>query len=326
MLDGISLDQLRTFIAAAEEGSFSAAGRRLARAQSVVSQTIANLEGQIGVVLFDRSGRYPVLTEQGRVLLADARLISCGLDTFKARARGMSEGVEPELSAVFDTLFPMSVLTAAAAAFGEAFPLTPLRLYAESLGGVAQSVLDGRCSLGVIGPLGVDTPRLTRERLLGVRMVMTAAPSHPLASLGRPATNLDLSRHVQLVLTDRSELTKGLEFGVRSPRSWRLSDLSAKHAFLRAGLGWGGMPYDAVRRDLAEGALIELALEDQPPEGFVLPMSLAYISGQPPGPAGRWLIDKIRAIGSPDGLNCPNAKLEKPLPQPAEREIVLIGA
>jgi len=41
MLDGVSLDQLRTFIAAADEGSFSAAGRRLRRAQSVVSQTLA---------------------------------------------------------------------------------------------------------------------------------------------------------------------------------------------------------------------------------------------------------------------------------------------
>jgi DNA-binding transcriptional LysR family regulator len=49
MLDGVSLDQLRAFIAAADEGSFSAAARTLRRAQSVVSQTISNLEGQIGV-------------------------------------------------------------------------------------------------------------------------------------------------------------------------------------------------------------------------------------------------------------------------------------
>ena len=63
MLDGVSMDQLRTFIAAADEGSFSAAGRKLRRAQSVVSQTLANLEAQINVPLFDRSGRYPRLTE-----------------------------------------------------------------------------------------------------------------------------------------------------------------------------------------------------------------------------------------------------------------------
>src|SRR4029077_7340571 len=53
MLDGVTLDQLRPFIAAAEQGSFSAAGRKLQCAQSVVSQTLANLEGQLGVTLFD---------------------------------------------------------------------------------------------------------------------------------------------------------------------------------------------------------------------------------------------------------------------------------
>src|SRR5437773_11773562 len=65
MLDAITLDQLRTFIAAVDEGSVSAAGRKLRGAQSVVSQTLANLEAQLGVKLFDRSARYPRLTEEG---------------------------------------------------------------------------------------------------------------------------------------------------------------------------------------------------------------------------------------------------------------------
>src|SRR6267378_1715646 len=51
MLDGVSLDQLRTFIAAADAGSFSAGGRRLRRTQSVVSQTLANLEAELSVVV-----------------------------------------------------------------------------------------------------------------------------------------------------------------------------------------------------------------------------------------------------------------------------------
>jgi DNA-binding transcriptional LysR family regulator len=44
MLDGITLDQFRTFVAAVDEGSFSPAGRKLRRVQSVVSQRLANLE------------------------------------------------------------------------------------------------------------------------------------------------------------------------------------------------------------------------------------------------------------------------------------------
>jgi DNA-binding transcriptional LysR family regulator len=70
------LCQLRTFIAAAEQGSFSAAGRKLRRAQSAVTQTLANLEGQLGVILFDRSARYPMLTEDGRALLQNARAVA----------------------------------------------------------------------------------------------------------------------------------------------------------------------------------------------------------------------------------------------------------
>ena len=96
MLDAFTLDQLRTFIVAADEGSFSAAARKLNRAQSVVSQTLANLEGQLGVRLFDRSERYPRLTDEGRSLLTDARVVADNIDGFKARARAMREGLEQD--------------------------------------------------------------------------------------------------------------------------------------------------------------------------------------------------------------------------------------
>src|ERR1700754_2756690 len=148
MLDGLTLDQLRTFIAAVDEGSFSAAGRKLRRAQSVVSQTLANLEAQLGVKLFDRSARYPRLTEEGRSLLADARSVADNVDGFKARARAMREGLEPELSVVVDVMFPMEGLTLAATHSREAYPHTPLRVYVEALGGVIKPVLDGTCGIG----------------------------------------------------------------------------------------------------------------------------------------------------------------------------------
>src|SRR5882762_9191305 len=100
MLDGVSLDQLRAFITAVDEGSFSAAARKLNRAQSAISDMVSNLEDQIGVVLFDRSGRYPKLTPAGTVILSDARGIVANIEFMKARAKGMAAGVEPELSVV----------------------------------------------------------------------------------------------------------------------------------------------------------------------------------------------------------------------------------
>jgi DNA-binding transcriptional LysR family regulator len=294
MLDGVTLDQLRTFIAAVDEGSFSAAGRKLHRAQSLVSQTLANLEGQFGVKLFSRAGRLPVLTEQGRALLADVRAIAGDVDLLKAHAKSLAGGLEPELSVVIDVMFPMATLTAAVTAFHATFPATPLRLYVETLGAVIQPVLDGRCAFGVLGSLPLAPPQFSQERLLQVRMVQVASPRHPLAAYGGPIPVSELEKHIQLVLTDRSSLSQGRDFGVMSRQTWRLADLGAKHAFLRAGLGWGGMPVERVRSDISRRNLVQIRAEGTPPEGLLLPMSAVYRTDAPPGPAGRWFITRLK--------------------------------
>jgi DNA-binding transcriptional LysR family regulator len=103
-----------------------------------------------------------------------------------------------------------------------------------------------------------------------------------------------LAQHVQLVLTDRSSLSQGREFGVVASRTWRLADLGAKHAFLLAGLGWGSMPIHMVETDLARGALVALTLEDFQAPRYVMAMSAAYPAAAPPGPAGQWLMGRLR--------------------------------
>jgi DNA-binding transcriptional LysR family regulator len=293
MLDGVTLDQLRTFIAAVDEGSFSAAGRKLRRAQSVVSQTLANLEAQLGVKIFDRSARYPKLTEEGRSLLADARSVADNVDGFKARARAMREGLEPELSGVVDVMLPMEALTRAAAHSRKTYPHTPLRLYVEALGGVVKPVLDGNCSIGVIGSLPLVPEELQSEALLNVSFVTVVSPSHPLASVRGVVSSMAIAKQIQLVLTDRTALTQGRNFGVLSPLTWRLADLGAKHAFLKTGLGWGHMPLHMVKADLESGALVKIRVEGNPRD-MNLPMKVVFRKDAPPGPAGRAFIAQLR--------------------------------
>ncbi|MDV2453245.1 LysR family transcriptional regulator [Xanthomonas hortorum] len=293
MLDGISLDQLRTFVAAADEGSFSAAARYLKRTQSAVSEAIANLEAQLAVMLFDRSARYPQLTAEGRVLLADARSVIAGVDCMKARAKGISGGLEAELTVVIDVLVPVTPFAEVAHAFQRQFPTTPLRLYVESLGSTVQPVLDRHASFGLVGSLSTLPPGLLAERVTDVEFVMVAAVGHPLAAHTGVIPREELARHVQLVLTDRSALSTGREFGVMSPLTWRLTDLSTKHALLLNSLGWGGMPLHAIAKDIAEGRLVELSIQDIQP-GLRLPISAVYRRDTPPGPSARWMIEQLK--------------------------------
>ena len=293
MFDGVSLDQLRTFIAAADEGSFSAAGRHLRRAQSVVSQTLANLEGQLGVKLFDRGARFPTLTDQGRALLADARAVAGNVDLFKARAKSLAGGLEPELSVAVDVVFPLAPFTAAVAAFQKEFPATLLRFDVES-SAVIEPVLERRCAVGVMASLRIAPPQLTGERLLAVRTPMVVSPQHPLATYGAPIPTAVLAEHIQLVHADPSDLSRPGGFGLLSPRVWRLSHLGAKLAFLRAALGFGLMPLHMIEADLASGALVQITSESAPPEGYVIVMSAVYRTDSPPGPAGRWFVDRLK--------------------------------
>lgn len=299
MLDGVSLDQLRTFVAAVDEGSFSAAARKLHRVQSAVSGWVSGLEAQIGVVLFDRSGRFPKLTPEGVLLLADARNIVSGVDLLKARAKLMAGGLEAELSVVVDVFFPTVAVTEAAKAFASRFPLTPLRLFVEGLGAGYQPVLDGRCSLGILAALPVAFPSLASERLGDITLVMVAGADHPLAAQrhrpGRSIPRRELARHIQLVLTDRSDLMAGRDYGVLSPSTWRLADLSTKYAFLKDSVGWGSMPLHMVERDIAAGSLVVLEVDDMPRSGVMIGMSAVHPAASPPGPAGRWLIDQLKA-------------------------------
>src|SRR5690606_10345865 len=106
MLDALTLDQIRTFVTVADSGSFRSGAARLLRVQSAISHAIANLEAELGLQLFDRSGYRPVLTPEGQALLANARDILLRADAMRARARALGAGVELGLSLVADTLFP----------------------------------------------------------------------------------------------------------------------------------------------------------------------------------------------------------------------------
>src|SRR6478672_5366836 len=149
-----TLDQLQVFLTVVDVGSFAGAARKLGRATSVISYSIANLETQLGVSLFDRkSTRKPELTEAGRTVLSEARTVTNGVSGLRAKVRGLLQGLEAEIHLVLDVLLPASRVIDALKAFRAEFPTVSLRLYMEALGAVRQMVLDRTATIGCVDPL-----------------------------------------------------------------------------------------------------------------------------------------------------------------------------
>jgi DNA-binding transcriptional LysR family regulator len=287
-----TLDQLRVFLAVVDAGSFAGAARRLGRVASVVSYSMANLEAQLGISLFDReSTRKPVLTEAGRTVLAEARNVTDGIAGLRAKVKNLIQGLEAEIHLALDVMLPTHRVVDALKAFRETFPTVSLRLYTEALGSVTQMVLDRSATLGVSGPLDAGIDGIERIGVGSIVLVPVAAPNHPLAVAGKNAPGAGRG-HTQLVLTDRSTLTQGKEFGVLGTRTWRLADLGSKHILLREGIGWGNMPLPMVREDLDSGRLVRLDMPDGP--GGTYAFDAIYRTDTPPGPAASWLIARFQ--------------------------------
>jgi DNA-binding transcriptional LysR family regulator len=286
-----TLDQLQVLLAVQDAGSFAGAARRMNRATSAVTYAIDNLEAQLGLKLFDRvSTRKPELTEAGRAVLAEACTVSRQIDLLRAKVRGLLDGLEAEVSLAVDVMLPTDRLVDALQGFQAAFPSVALRLQVEGLGAVTQLVLDRTATIGVSGSMTAAAEGVERIAVGAVGLIPVAAPFHPLARSGAPGPGV-AREHIQLVLTDRSRLTEGRDFGVLAVNTWRLADLGAKHALLLAGVGWGGMPEPVVRDDLVAGRLVALKLPDW--QAVAYTMDAIYRTDTPPGPAAKWLIERF---------------------------------
>lgn len=305
MLDRLTLDQMRVFVAVAEEGSFRAAAARLRRVQSAISHAVAALEAELGVQVFDRGARRPTLTAEGQAMLGDARALLLKADAMRARARGLSRGLELRLTLALDPQFPLPIAAAALRDLRDAHPTVAVQTWTAPLGAAIGLLRERRCMLALTAA-EIPDAAIELQGLCDLPRAAVAAADHPLAQAarsGRPLTRIDLADHVQIVVPDPSPLTDGQDFGVLSPSTWRASDNETKRSLIVAGVGWGSLPLWLVEDDLSVGRLVPLPVSEFGPGGQTFVRAfLAHRTDMALGPAARSFGEALRVRLSQSGL------------------------
>jgi len=291
MLDAVTLDQLRTLVAVVEAGNFSAAARRLKRVQSAISASMANLESQLGVTIWDRSGKIAVLTEHGQAVLARAKRVVAEMDALRAFTTELASGVEAKIALCIDALFPVEALAEVCVEFATAFPGVDLRVDTQTMSSVSERVLDGSATLGIVSAPGVRSSVEARALRAAIAMLPVVGKGHPLEAMPSPIPTRRFADCVQIVLSERDGGVP--DQAVISPRTWRVADLATKHALLLHGLGWGNLPQHLAAGDLERGRLVRIRPEAWAEDEHTLKFYAIHRPGTFVGPAQRWIIENL---------------------------------
>ncbi|EHM49138.1 LysR family transcriptional regulator [Yokenella regensburgei] len=287
-----SPEALNAFVEAVSCGSFSAAARRLRKSQSTISTAISNLEADLGVTLFDRTSRQPVLTEQGRRVLSYVQAILTASDRLDELAAALSGTTEARLTFVLsDTMHP-DLLAGLLSEFDKRFPQTEF----ECLVGEDVDVIDllekGRAQIGLIEARGRYPTEIGMTRMSShSKMAIYVAPEHPLAE----KTEVEWD---ELHTWRELRLNTYLEEDPQPARGpvWSAPNYLLLLSMAEQGFGWCALPCPLVEEFAHSKSLVMLNIIGWPRSVSV---DLVWNKKFPLGAAGSWLRDYLQNAAVP---------------------------
>src|SRR5487761_652231 len=209
-MDRINADLLRTFIQVARLEHLGRAADALQSDQSTVSRKIARLEHEVGVPLFERSGRSIRLTKAGRRFVARAERILGELRDAVAEAAGTVSAETGEVHLGFLHTVGARWLPERLARFPEQYSAVRFILEEGSTGEVVAGVLDGRFDLGILGPPPPNTPEMELVPLFRERVSVVVPAQHRL--VGRSSVTLtDVAGEPLILPRSRSGLRRVID-------------------------------------------------------------------------------------------------------------------
>jgi DNA-binding transcriptional LysR family regulator len=251
----VELRQLATFVAVAEEGSFTRAADRLHVVQSAVSAGVRNLEKELGAALFDRSTHRVELTDAGRALLPEARATLAAAQAARDAVDEVRGGLRGTV--VLGTMQAQGMraidLAGMLATFHAEHPGVGVTVrHAGGSTEMAREVRDGRLDLAFVALPG-DAPAGVKLIPLACEPIVLAVPAgHRLAGVAdveipalRDETLVDLPAGWGIrMAVDRSFAAAGVTRAI----TYEVNDTATMVEFIRTGLAIGMLPRSLVER------------------------------------------------------------------------------
>lgn len=280
-----SPESLIAFVTAAQTGSFSAAARQLRKSQSTVSAAIANLEADLGLVLFDRSRHQPRLTDDGHKVQVHVQAILAASDTLDALAVRLANRIEPRLSFVLSDMWKGNHYDPLLHAFSARFPDIEFECLIAEDEDVIDLLQAQRAHMGVIRaqqyyPAGISASRLHVK----TEMAIFITARHALAQQPN-VTPAQLVTVRQLCMNTYTRNQRQPEEGI----IWSAPSYLMLLEMAEQGFGWSILPRWLVAQ-FGHQVLVELPVAGWPQ---LIEMDVVWSKQYPPGPAGFWMIDNL---------------------------------
>jgi DNA-binding transcriptional LysR family regulator len=284
-------ETVRVFLAVLDAGSFSGAARALRRVPSAVSMTIANLEAELDLRLFDRSGREPVPTDAARALEPQARAIAAQLRQLEAHALALHGGLERRLGLAIASELLLVPWSAPLAQLAEEFPALEIELVSGPQGDMLRRLYDGEVQLALVFERPRIDDREAFQEFSQELLVAVVAPGHPLAAgPARPSMNdLIYARQIAVAGRDPAAVDPRL---LLSRNVWRTDSHLATMLLVEAGLGWAFLPRALVGPAVGTGRLVEIAFADMSNE-LRLWVDVVWRNDRPLGTGARRFLELI---------------------------------
>lgn len=288
-----TLDQLEAFVCAVQQGSFSAAARKLGKAQSRVSTAIANLEVDLGFELFDRTARLPVLTQQGKDMYLETQAVLSQCQRLQSRALTLSCGEESSLTIAIDEAVPLIDFERFFEKISHRYPLLKLTIINGSQDDIAQWVDEKKADIGILFYLKELPDSLEFIPIGEFRQSLIVSIHHPLAKIAIP-TFSDLNQYRQLVIRNRmgEAQTKTI-----SSQYWHIDSYYTITALVIRGVGWALVPEHVASAEWYSNDIIQLSTKHIPDPLLVI-MGAVKRRDKGNGPVMNWMHSQMEIMFS----------------------------